>query len=171
MNDTVRAMGNPRPPPDQPIGPTITSIIDCRDQQNPLDGFVIEEGAVPEPLVPWMQAMLEFTPGKVRPVRLSASDRLQRLVSRLSSAFLGDRSPNGSLEKTQVYLIMSHDDNQATLTLQNNKPYLQFIGVGRAEHVRKLRKKLQDATTSQEGTFVDNPFSAAAGQEVSQMKC
>ena len=161
-------MGSPKPPLDQPVGPTITSIIDCRDQEDPLDGFVIEEGAVPEPLVHWLQSLLELTPHKSGSTHLNRGERLQRLMSRASSRLIGCYYPQGSLEKTQVYLVMSHDDNQATLTLKENKPSLEFLGVGRAEHVQKLNAKLQKATESQGGEFVDNPFSAALDQEVSR---
>lgn len=160
-------MGKPHPSPDEPVGPTITSIIDCRDQPNPLDGFVIEEGAVPGPLVPWIHTMIDLTPGKVHPKDLTFNDRFRRFWASASSRFGRYYSPNGSIEKTQVYLIMSHDDNQAVLTLENGKPFLEFQNVGRSAHVEKLKEKLQKATESLEGDFVDNPFSAMfRGQEV-----
>lgn len=54
----VNSMGTPSPVPERPVGPTITGVIDCRQQANPLDGFVIEEGAIPGPLVPVLQKML-----------------------------------------------------------------------------------------------------------------
>ena len=168
MNDTVRALGKPNPPPNEPVGPTIASIIDCRDQEDALDGFVIEEGAIPQPLVPLMQTMLELTPHRVGPRGLRRSKRFKRILAGAVSRF-GYYNVHGSLEKTAVYLIMSHDDNQAVLSLKNNKPYLQFRDVGRANHVRALNAKLAQATSQFEGTFVENPFSALFGQEVSQL--
>ena len=165
MNDTVRALGHPQPPPEQPVGPTITSIIDCRDQESALDGFVIEEGAITRPLIPLMQTMLEFTPHSIGPYGLDPGKRVRRLLASAASRW-GSYNIHGSLEKTQVYLVMCHDDNQAVLTLKNGKPYLQFRGVGRAAHVRELNEKLARATGGQEGTFVENPFSALFGQEI-----
>ena len=165
MNDTVNAMGRPHPPPEAPVGPTITGIIDCRDQQNPLDGFVIEEGAITEPLIPLIQNILELLPGRIRPEHLSRGARMNRLMASASSRLLGYYYSKGSLEKTQVYLIMCHDDNQAILTLQNDKPRLEFKGVGRAEHVRRLNEKLKEATLAEGGTFVNNPFFAALGEQ------
>ena len=35
--------------PDEPVGPTITGIIDCRDHDVLNDGWIIEEGALPGP--------------------------------------------------------------------------------------------------------------------------
>ena len=60
---------------------------------------------------------------------------------------------------------MSHDDNQAVLTLKNDKPSLEFMGVGRSDHVAKLNKVLADATSEIGGTFINNPFYAAFGQK------
>jgi hypothetical protein len=84
-------------------------VIDCRDQQNPLDGFVIEEGSVPHALAPFFEAMLELMPGQVAPTGLNAFQKVKHLLARQGSKLLGPYFPKGSTEKTQVYLIMSHD--------------------------------------------------------------
>jgi hypothetical protein len=60
---------------------------------------------------------------------------------------------------------MSHDSNQAILTLKNDKPVLEFVGVGRSEHVQYLNGILKDATEAVGGTFVQSPFYAALGQQ------
>jgi hypothetical protein len=70
-----------------------------------------------------------------------------------------------SIERTQVYLIMSHDSNQAILTLKDDKPVLEFVGVGKSEHVKYLNGILRDATEAVGGTFVQSPFYAALGQQ------
>ena len=160
----VNAMGRACPVPEMPIGPTINGVIDCRDQENFLDGFVIEEGAVPESLVTILQAMLEAMPGKMTPTNYGLQERLRHLVSRQKSRLLGPYVQGGSIERTQIYLIMSHDDNQAILTLKEGRPYLQFLGVGRSEHVSHLNSVLADATSRIGGTFISSPFYAAFGQ-------
>lgn len=108
-------MGHPAPLPDHPIGPCINGVIDCRDQLNPLDGFVIEEGSVPQALSPFYQAMLEHMPGSITPTGLSAYQKMQRLLARFGSMILGPYFRKGSVEKTQVYLIMSHDSKTCLL--------------------------------------------------------
>ena len=60
----------------------------------------------------------------------------------------------------------SRKGNQAILTLKDDKPLLEFLGVGRSEHIKELNKKLADATRAVGGTFVNNPFFALMGQEV-----
>ncbi|KAH8597036.1 glucose-methanol-choline oxidoreductase-like protein [Bisporella sp. PMI_857] len=165
-DEEVNSMGRQYPSPSRPIGPTISGIIDCRKgHKNPLDGFVIEEGAVPKALTPLFQAMLELTPGKEYPTDHGLMAKVNHVLASLGSRILGPYYRKGSIERTQVYLIMSHDSNQATLTLKNDQPVLEFMGVGRSGHVQKLNEILKDATEAVGGTFVQNPFYAALGQQ------
>ena len=165
MNEEVNAIGREDTLPNKPVGPTVSGIIDCRDQVNPLHGFVIEEGAVPAALAPLFQTMLETLPGRMSPKHLPLAQRLRNLVARIKSGLLGPYIAGGSTEKTQVYLIMSHDTNQAILTLEHNKPVLRWLGVGRSERVKRLNCILAKATEAMGGTFVNNPFYAALGQQ------
>jgi len=94
------------------VGPCITGVIDCRDiTDNPLDGFVIEEGTVPHALAHLLQTMLDWMPGSIVPrqEKENVVDRMRAAMARYGSRFLGPYYKNGAIEKTQVYLIMSHD--------------------------------------------------------------
>lgn len=162
----VNAIGRQYPSPYKPIGPTITGVIDCREgHENPLDGFVIEEGAIPKALAPLFQTMLELMPGNQLPKGQSFTDKVKHALAQQGSRFLGPYFSKGSIERTQVYLIMSHDSNQALLTLKDDKPVLEFLGVGRSEHVTYLNDVLRQATQAVGGTFVNSPFYAALGQQ------
>ncbi len=161
----VNAIGRETPLSDFPIGPTITGVIDCRDQENFLDGFVIEEGAIPGGVASLFQSMLQSTPGNIDPQNFGLQERLRHLVSRSKSRLLGPYVQSGSVERTQIYLIMSHDDNQAILTLKDDKPHLQFLGVGRSDHVQHLNHVLAEATSKIGGTYVNSPFYALLGQD------
>ena len=55
--------------------------------------------------------MLQSTPGNINPQNFGLRERLRHLVSRSKSRLLGPCVQDGSVERTQVYLIMSHDDN------------------------------------------------------------
>lgn len=157
----MNGIGRAKPSTEQPSGPTITGIIDNRDaisSPNVLDGYIMQEGAIPEALAPLIQSMLEILPGKQQPERLNAKDQLQHLMSKAEARFLGPYSKGGSVNKTQVYLIMSHDSNEAILSLDNDKPQLQFVGVGRTESVKKLNAVLAKATHAIGGTLVNTPF-------------
>ncbi|KAI0977454.1 glucose-methanol-choline oxidoreductase [Xylaria arbuscula] len=162
----VNAMGRPFPSPYHPIGPCITGIIDNRKgHDNPLDGYVIEEGTIPGALVPFMQALLQLMPGSLGETEESLVDKVKGNLARAGSAFLGPYFRQGSIERTQVYLIMSHDSNQAFLTLKEDKPVLEFIGVGRSDHVKFLNRILEKATRAVGGTFVQNPFYALMNKQ------
>ncbi|KAI1126383.1 glucose-methanol-choline oxidoreductase [Nemania abortiva] len=162
----VNAMGKQFPSPYHPIGPCITGIIDNRKgHDNPLDGYVIEEGTIPGALAPFMQALLELMPGRVEETGESLVESVKANLARAGSFFLGPYFRKGAIEKTQVYLIMSHDSNQAYLTLKEDKPVLEFIGVGRSDHVKFLNRVLEKATRAVGGTFVQNPFYSLLGQQ------
>ncbi|KAH6684085.1 hypothetical protein B0J14DRAFT_646000 [Halenospora varia] len=165
-DEEVNAIGRQYPSPYKPIGPTITGVIDCRhDVDNPLDGFVIEEGAIPKALAPLFQTMLELMPGNQYPKGNGLYDKVKHALAQTGSRFLGPYFSKGSIEKTQVYLIMSHDSNQALLTLKDDKPVLEFLGVGNSGHVKYLNGLLQQATEAVGGTFVQSPFYACLGQQ------
>ncbi|KAI0104878.1 glucose-methanol-choline oxidoreductase [Nemania sp. FL0031] len=162
----VNAMGKQFPSPYHPIGPCITGIIDNRKgHRTPLDGYVIEEGTIPGALVPFMQALLELMPGSVEETGESLVESVKANLARAGSFFLGPYFRKGAIEKTQVYLIMSHDSNQAYLTLKEDKPVLEFIGVGRSDHVKYLNHVLEKATRAVGGTFVQNPWYSLLGQQ------
>ena len=55
--------------------------------------------------------------------------------------------------------------SQAILTLKNDKPVLEFLGLNRSEHVKKINKVLEEATQKVGGTFVQNPFYALLGKQ------
>jgi hypothetical protein len=165
-NEEINAIGRSYPSPYNPIGPTITGVIDRRKHnENALDGFVIEEGAIPKALAPLFQTMLELMPGKEYAKGGSLLAKVQHAVASQGSRFLGPYYKNGSIERTQIYLVMSHDSNQAILTLKDDKPVLEFVGVGRSEHVKYLNNVLKDATEAVGGTFIQSPFYAVLGKQ------
>jgi hypothetical protein len=162
----VNAMARAHPKPSAPVGPTITGIIDCREQEDPMDGFVIEEGAVALALVSNLQTLLDVMPGKVFPGQWGPLQKFRHFISGLQSRVLGAYSKGGSIQKTQIYLIMSHDSDKATLTLtENGTPILKFLGVGRSKSVKDLNALLAKATNAVGGTFINNPFFAALGEQ------
>lgn len=59
----------------------------------------------------------------------------------------------------------SYLGNQARLSLKDDKPELEFQGVGRSDHVKKLNDVLARATRAVGGTLVHNPFYALMGQQ------
>lgn len=115
-DENANAIGRAYPSPYNPVGPTINAVIDCRDgHDNPLDGFVIEEGAVPEALAKFLRTMLDLMPGSLAPRNDTVVERTQAALARYGSRFLGPYFKSGAIEKTQIYLIMSHDSELAVI--------------------------------------------------------
>ncbi|POR32224.1 Glucose-methanol-choline oxidoreductase [Tolypocladium paradoxum] len=162
----ANAMARPDPAPDRPVGPCITSVVDLRDKRKLLEGFVVQDCAVPLALGPLMVPILEYLPDPIKPsygiVRTAA-----KAAARLGSKLLGPYFPQGSVSRTAVYLIMSHDSSQGSLALRNDKPVLSYSGVGRSESVSRIHGFLEAMTDAVGGNFVPNPaWTLLGAQEI-----
>lgn len=116
-------------------------------------------------LAPLFQTMLELTPNAIKPQGETPYEKAQHFIAQLGSRLLGPYFKNGAVERTMIYLIMSHDSNQAILSLKDDKPQLEFIGVGRSQRVHQLDSILQHATKAVGGTFILSPFYAVLGRQ------
>ncbi|KHN98386.1 cholesterol oxidase precursor [Metarhizium album ARSEF 1941] len=164
-NRHVNAMGRQRPDRKSPVGPTINATIDMRGlSDNPLDGFVIQEGAVPQALARLMQTIVDVQPSGSKPKR-AVVQRARKALARWKSRLLGPYVCGGAIQNTQIFLIMSHDGSQATLRLENDKPVLEFVGVGHSDRVKRLHAVLAKATEAVGGRVVDNPFHGVFGDQ------
>ncbi|KAJ4302940.1 hypothetical protein N0V90_001831 [Kalmusia sp. IMI 367209] len=167
-DNIINSVGKEPPDSSDPPGPTITGVIDARDPKsspNVLDGYVIQEGAIPEALAPLIQIMLEGMPGEIRP-EVGNYNALRRLWSSAKSRIFGPYVQDGSINRTQTFLVMSHDNNEAILTLAGDKPYLQFAGVGRTKQIGQLRDVLARASNVIGATFVNVPLYRSMKKEV-----
>ena len=136
-------------------GPTITGCIDMRevtDSQSARDGFVVQEGAIPGALGPVIQALLE---ARIPAKRLYNS--VEDIVARVKSWILGPYAINGSMNRTAVYLVMSHDENEGTLDIVDGKLTLQWSGIGAGSRVDQIWRLLVRATRSIRGTLITAP--------------
>ncbi|UKZ60937.1 uncharacterized protein TrAtP1_002209 [Trichoderma atroviride] len=104
-----------------------------------------------------MPCILDMMPGS-RAYEMSLLQRTWAFVGHCKKALFGSNPESGPLGNTQVFLIMSHDGNQATLCLKDDKPYLEFQGVGKSDRVKKLNDLLERATASVGGTLSLTPF-------------
>jgi hypothetical protein len=59
--------------------------------------------------------MLELMPGRISPTGLSLYGKVTHILARQGSKLLGPYFSKGSAEKTQVYLIMSHDSRSIAM--------------------------------------------------------
>lgn len=54
---------------------------------------------------------------------------------------------------------------QATMNMEDDRPLINFSGVGKCQRVTKLSKELQKITNAIGGSYVNSPFYAAFGEK------
>lgn len=153
-------------PPEQadPVGPTITGIIDVREQEDLEDGYVIEEGAIPG-------AIRFFLPTALAAAGLGGRDTdsgdwLEERKREAASLFGG--AGRGAVDNTQTYLVMAHDGSAGRLELDGNQRVrVRWPGVGAQPVFRRVNEALEKATEALGGTYVKNPtWSPMLGQDL-----
>jgi cholesterol oxidase len=140
----------------KPVGPTITGIIDLRQQPTLNDGMVIEEGALPGPLVPIYPKVLA-TAAKAFGKDMDSGwwdlvrERGREMESLLRGAY------KGAIANTQTYLVMTHDDASGRMYLEDDRIRVSWPGVGEQPIFSKVNERLQQATKALGGTMTPNP--------------
>ncbi|HAQ20765.1 MAG TPA: GMC family oxidoreductase [Prolixibacteraceae bacterium] len=140
----------------EPVGPCITSIIDMRKKDVLEDGMTMEEGSIPAPIAPLLSAAF------ISLSRLMGSDtddghqdwvaeKKREAVSLLKGPY------HGALNHTQVYLVMTHDDGNGSMHLDNDRLEISWPDVGKQSIFKKVNGKLQEATKALGGTYLPNP--------------
>ncbi|KAL3254715.1 hypothetical protein ABHI18_008743 [Aspergillus niger] len=124
-------------------GPTVTGVVDRRGvcSGDALAGYVFEDGCIPKSLSPLIQAMLvlqtfRFPASRSEPGSMS---RIWKMLRKLSAKTF---KLGGAMQRTSTYLVMSHDSNELTLTLQDDRPILRGPGEGRSENFSNIRYAL-----------------------------
>jgi cholesterol oxidase len=140
----------------KPVGPTITSIIDLREQPTLNDGMVIEEGALPGPLAPLYATVFPAAAKTTGKDMDSGVWDLVRERAREMETLL--RGPyKGAVAHTQTYLVMTHDDSGGRMYLDKDRLRIAWPGVGKQPIFQKVNERLQQATKALGGTAVPNP--------------
>lgn len=131
-----------------PPGPTVTCVIDNRgadSSSNPLSGYVVQDGGIPETFNPVILAMLTMQTVKSQVLSFFLNPRLEisKSLAALRSLLLGPYARGGSLHRTSTYLVMSHDSNEITLTLKEDKLRLRGPAEGRTEHFAQMKRMIR----------------------------
>jgi hypothetical protein len=131
-----------------PPGPTVTCVIDNRDvdsSSNPLSGYVIQDGCIPETFNPVILAMLTMQTVTSQALSFFLNPRLgiSKSLAALRALLLGPYARGGSLQRTSTYLVMSYDSNEITLTLKDDKLRLRGPVEGRTEHFAQMKRAVR----------------------------
>jgi len=152
------ASEKPAPSAGEPVGPTVTGIIDLRDSSNLEEGFVVEDGAIPSPLAFSLPAAFAAAAALIgRSPDRTAGDALKHRRRELKSLLGGPYK--GAIRNTQVYLVMSHDGQAGEMYLDNKTGRLRikWPGVGAQPGVKNINSQLEQAAIATGATYVQNP--------------
>ncbi|MEO8146682.1 MAG: GMC family oxidoreductase N-terminal domain-containing protein [Bacteroidia bacterium] len=140
----------------EPVGPCITSIIDMRKRDVLEDGMTLEEGSIPGPIAPILTStFISLSKFMGKDTDEGWQDWVDEKKREALSMMRGPY--HGALNNTQVYLVMTHDDGNGTMSMENNRLEISWPDVGRQKIFEKVNGKLRDATTALGGTYMPNP--------------
>lgn len=158
-DDRIDGIGyGPHPAdPNEPVGPTITGVIDLRKTPRLEDGFVIEEGSLPGALsgfLPEVFSALSLLEGD--DTDRGFLDFIRERAREWGGLFRGRHS--GALRNTQTYLVMAHDDGQGVMQLDGGRLRIHWQGVGDQPIFRTINARLREATAALGGTYDEDPL-------------
>lgn len=138
------------------VGPCITSGIDLRAGR-PLDqAMIIEEGSVPgllRGILPETLAAASDLLGK--DTDSSLVDEMREWSRQTLSLASGGRF--GAVQNTQTFLIMTHDDSNGSMRLEDDRLRISWPGVGDQPVFQRANDNLLEASAAVGGTYVRNP--------------
>jgi cholesterol oxidase len=157
-------------------GPCITGIIDMRHTEDVKKGLVIEEGVIPGAFATGLAAGFLFGAtqydnffqyGKADgAARLMDAQKLATAMQN-SNASMTDFAYQGAVAKTQTYLVMSHDDANGEMKLQDDRIRIQWPGIGKSPVIQRDNKKILQASQAIRGQFLPNPtWTDAMGRQI-----
>ena len=139
-----------------PVGPCITGIIDLREQATLNDGMVIEDGSVPGALTAFLPIGLAMAAGLVGKDTEHGWGNWLKAKWRMVESMV--RGPyHGAVRNTQTYLVMTHDDSNGRMRLEDDRLRIDWPGVGREPIFQRAWERLVQATRALGGTYVKNP--------------
>jgi cholesterol oxidase len=130
----------------EPVGPTITGVIDLSDQRPPGTGLVIEEGSIPSVL------------GSIMPAALMVAEAATDTRGLLRKILDAVSSWTSRAKRTIVYLVMSADDAHGRLSLDDGDLAISWAGAGSEGAIVDDNDVLGDVTTALGGRYLPDPL-------------
>ncbi len=141
---------------DEPVGPTITGVIDTRAQGEFADGVVIEEGALPSGIAALLPRIFA-TVSRLEGVDIDGPmDLVAEARRELESLVRGPYQ--GATRNTQTYLVMGHDDGDGELVLEHDRLRTRWSGVGRKPIFNAIDMLLRSASIPLGATYLRDPI-------------
>ncbi len=137
-----------------PVGPTIAGLLDGRDPKRPLsEGFVIQDGVFPGPLVPLLPAGLAASAAL-----LSKGSGPEPALARAFRAAASLLSPRGGvMQRSVVWLLMGHDDAKGELRLVADQLHIRWPGVGDQAVYKAQDRRAHTLADTLSGAHIPSP--------------
>ena len=139
----------------RPVGPTITGVIDLRGTPALDDGMVIEEGAIPGGLGPFLPTVMAVA-AKAAGHDTDRGDLLSEAAREAESLALGPY--RGAVNHTQTFLIMAHDGADGEMRLSEDRLRVDWPDVGKKLVYKRIADRIGAAVKATGGTYVPNPI-------------
>jgi cholesterol oxidase len=141
-------VGDDVPAQDTTVGPAITGLIDMRDSGTE-DSLIIEDGAVPGALAAVLPLALNVASDGI------PEKNTKRLRELASIPFGSHRGPVG---RTLTYLVMSTDDADGRMVLENDQVHVEWPECGQQPAFVRDNGILATATRALHGTQTPDPL-------------
>lgn len=145
----VRRVGGDAPSRD-PVGASVMTVADRRATADVEDGFVIEDAAVPS----WLGDVLSLGWAA-----LSAADRARRTVTGELRIPVHGASRARSLERSALYLVMSHEGSRGRLDLEDGRLRVRYPTLAEHRSLPAIERTLTRLADAHGGHYL--PFPAA----------
>jgi cholesterol oxidase len=139
-----------------PVGPCIAGIVDLREQPELRDGMVIEEGSIPGALGSLLPPAFSAIGKAGANTATGVAARAQQRARELESLVLG--SYTGAVRNTQTYLVMTHDQDDGVMRLDDDQVVVDWKSVGDERIFQLVDERLHTATAAIEGIHVRDPL-------------
>ena len=148
-------------------GPCITGVIDLRQEPDPKDRLVIEEGVIPGALALALAPALFFASAQLNTAfEYGAEDGKRKLLDAKAigeavlqdPGQLADMAYRGAVDRTQTFLVMSLDDAQGQLKLHDDRLRIDWPHAGRSPVIEHDNQWLRRASEGIQGQFIANPL-------------
>lgn len=159
MEQEINGIGSGEKDPEKTglVGPCITSVIDCRKADDVDEGFVLEEGSIPGGLAPILPGAYASAAGLLgRDTDFGIRDKLKEQYQKTLSFLNGPYK--GAVDRTQTYLVMTHDNAAGKLKLKDDRVELSWPDVAEHPNLKRVARAMTEATEALGGTFVKNPI-------------
>lgn len=140
----------------EPVGPCSTGLVDARGGRPVDEGMIMVDGAAPGAFAKWLPPLLaalsattdQDTDGGFMD---ALREKTRELESQLGGAYVG------AAHRTQICLVVAHDDAAGEIRLDGDRLEIRWPGVGSQAPFVRADAMMREATAALGGTYIPSP--------------